>query len=110
MTKAKARPTRRAAVKPKQPNPEVAGPAPAAEPARGQVRYRVSVACTDFTGRYREPGEIVEVPVGVKVPKWFQPLGEDEPREGSPQGSDEPQTLSEVTARLARELAIPGAN
>ncbi len=71
-------------------------------------RYLVTQKCQDLAERgyrLREEGEIVTLPVGAKVPKWFQPL-DDKPA-AAPAESPAPKA-PDVVADTLLGTAIPG--
>ena len=39
------------------------------------MRYRVLADCVDLNQKFQKKGNIVSVPDGEPVPKWFEPIG-----------------------------------
>ncbi len=72
------------------------------------IRYTVTRTCTDFSGRYWEAGQVAEVPIGTKVPRWFKVLEETSGDDISPTPADDgAKTLSELALK-DKSIVAPG--
>jgi hypothetical protein len=54
------------------------------------MRYRVLADCVDLNQKFQKKGNIVSVPDGEPVPKWFEPIGKSTDKAPVDEPVDEP--------------------